>query len=261
MVIDGKVIAEKIYEGLRALPAPSQKLIAVLVGGTPDSVSFVSQKEKTAQALRVRFQRVDLKQDIHEEELLSVLQSFSNDNDVGGIILQLPLPEHINIIKALSALDCRKDIDVLNVSKQCLKLMSPTAGALQQVLKELQFDLSGKNVALIGQGKLVGQPIAAFLRGKVGQLHLYDKEHFKSEVLLGADLVITGVGMPGLIRPEMLKTDAVVIDFGYTYMHGVPQGDFAPPDEPSDIGYTPTPGGTGPIVVAQLFVNFYAIVK
>lgn len=261
MVIDGKAIAEKIYIELRALPVPSQALAAVLVGDAPDSKAFIEQKTKAAKALGVRFERMVLRGDISEEELLSQLTRLSNDNNIGGVILQLPLPKHVDTEKVLPAIDCRKDVDVLNTEKKCLDILPPTVGALARILEELRFELSGKQVAVIGQGRLVGQPICGFLHDKVGKLDLFDKDSFDAAALKSADLIVTGAGKPGLLIPEMLKSDALVIDFGFSLENGKPYGDFLTPEEPSDIRYTPTPGGTGPLVVAQLFANFYAITK
>ncbi|MEK7465602.1 MAG: bifunctional 5,10-methylenetetrahydrofolate dehydrogenase/5,10-methenyltetrahydrofolate cyclohydrolase [Patescibacteria group bacterium] len=130
-----------------------------------------------------------------------------------------------------------------------------TAGAEE---RSVLLELEGKRIAIIGAGFLVGKPIATWLMGKVREIHLLDKGS-DFGVLENADVVISGAGAPGIVKPEMLKEGAVGIDFGYGTKDSHVMGDFDPACERVCSVFTPTPGGTGPILVAQLFQNFYTL--
>ncbi|MBI2278735.1 MAG: bifunctional 5,10-methylenetetrahydrofolate dehydrogenase/5,10-methenyltetrahydrofolate cyclohydrolase [Candidatus Brennerbacteria bacterium] len=285
MVIDGRKIAGEILARLKKCPASNKFLAVILVGDDPASASFVKQKENVARALGVDFRVIRLPQEVSEADLRAKVEELTRDDSpaggCGGVILQLPLPAHINRDRVIAAIPFEKDADNLRGGDLVL---SPAAGVVEEILKIVPTlsrtrDGIGENckienlsMAVVGLGFLVGKPITAWLKGKARELLTLDVSDDLAR-LKDADVVILGVGKAGLVRPEMLKDGALVIDFGYSRAaDGKLHGDFSAsqignwkPARPAgglEIGnlrYTPVPHGTGPILVAKLFENFYVL--
>ena len=274
MIIDGKQIAQTILGRLTQQKAPQKTLVAILVGNNPASISFLKQKENFARELGVDFTLHQYPETISEEELRAEILKLANLESVGGILLQLPLPSGIDRQRTLNIIPPEKDVDVLSetafqaFSVGQSPVLSPAAGVVQEILLTTNYPLSTSKVAVVGaSGFLVGAPVSAWLKGKCKDLILLDIGDDLS-VLTNFDVVISGVGKAGLITPDMVKQNAVVIDFGYdsstslTASNG--KGDFSAEGGPASggdphISYTPTPGGTGPILVAKLLENFYIL--
>jgi methylenetetrahydrofolate dehydrogenase (NADP+)/methenyltetrahydrofolate cyclohydrolase len=268
MMVDGRKIADEILGRLKRKPAPAKFLAAVLVGDNAASESFLKQKEKIARELGVGFQRHRFSGDIGKDALREEIQKIAVDPECGGVIIQLPLPDRAMEQEILDGLPPQKDIDVLGV--RALKafhddrnaIPPPVVGVVQELLASRFTALGTSLVAVVGRGKLVGQPVAAWLKGKTRELIVVD-EGDDLGALSRADLIISGAGVPGLITPAMLKETAFVIDFGYGMRDGKVMGDFDSSSSPFPVPrspfYTPTPGGTGPILVAKLFENFYTL--
>jgi methylenetetrahydrofolate dehydrogenase (NADP+)/methenyltetrahydrofolate cyclohydrolase len=276
MIIDGKKIAEEIIAELKK-SEPFDKLrarkfmAAVLVGEDPSSLSFIKQKEKTAKELRVDFRIYKFPQDLKNDELREEVRKIAEHKTCGGVIVQLPLPEHINRHYVLNVIPREKDIDVLG--ERALgafytgrnPVLPPAVGVVEKILNVSGFKLQDSRVVVVGHGLLVGKPIAIWLIDRTKELYIL---HCNSDfsILKNADVIISGAGEAGLLKPEMLKAGSGVIDFGYDMKDGKICGDFDAlklNDSSSkfqDLGfYTPTPGGTGPILVAKLFENFYKL--
>ncbi len=263
MIIDGKKIAAEIISQLKNKRAPEKALVAVLVGTDESSVRFVRKKSELAAQLGIKFETYYLPNSVSEEMLETEVRKISDREEVGGMIVQLPLPANINRQKILDSIDEKKDIDCLttgNLKKFYsgdFKLVSPTVGALKSILQSLNLlDLKNKQVAVVGAGVLVGKPVTAWLKHQGANVSVIDqntepKERAKS--LKQAEVIISGVGKANLITGNDISPNSIIIDFGY------------PPDiEAESVSkiaahYTPTPGGTGPIVVAELFKNFYQL--
>jgi len=275
MKINGLEIAKKIIENLKSKPRPKKFLAAILVGEDPTSLSFLNQKEKVAKELGVDFRIYQFPENIKNDELRREVNRIANQKPVGGVIVQLPLPEHLNKYYVLNPIPREKDVDVL--SERALgafyngrnPVLPPAVGTIQEIIENCKLKIENLRVAVVGLGFLVGKPITVWLMGKCLEIYLlYKGCDFK--ILKNADLVITGVGQPGLIKPEMLKSGAGVIDFGYSISKSQSanrkaqiRGDFDTERLAiSDVRlafYTPTPGGTGPILVAKIFENFYRL--
>ncbi len=263
MLINGKKIAEIIIAKLKTKPAPQKTLSAILVGEDESSVRFVRKKSELAAELGIKFKTHNLPDSISEENLLFEINKISHDPKVGGIIVQLPLPSHINRQKILNTIDPKKDIDCLtsiNLQKFYsgdFSLVSPTVGTLISILKSLNLSgLKNKPIAVVGAGVLVGEPVAVWLKYQNATVNIINQRSSpeeRNQALKQAEIIVSGVGKRGIIKGEDISAGSVVIDFGY------------PPDiEAESISkiaahYTPTPGGTGPIVVAELFKNFYQL--
>ena len=272
--ISGKEIAKKIIDNLKSQPKPKRTLAAVLIGSNPASISFLKQKQKIAEELGVEFKIYEFnsEQRTTNNELRTEVEKLAKQEKIGGIIIQLPLPDHINRQDILNIVPQEKDVDVLNEFNQN-QILPPAVGVVEEIIRNLKLKIKNYRVAVVGLGFLVGKPISEWLKDKCAELYLLDIGSDFS-MLKNADLVISGVGKAGLIKPEMLKDEVIVIDFGYgidhetwSMKHGTKNeklkiyGDF---DASSSMlhasgFYTPTPGGTGPILVAKLFENFYKL--
>jgi methylenetetrahydrofolate dehydrogenase (NADP+)/methenyltetrahydrofolate cyclohydrolase len=260
MIIDGNTIAQKVLDELRLVPVPDKQLAAVLVGDDAASLSFLKQKQKTAESLSVKFVLYQLADTLSQEELVARVAAISADEKVGGMIVQLPLPKQYDRVAVLNAISIGKDVDVLN--GEATKVLAPAAAALKRVLKEINFDTTGKNAVVIGSGLLIGRPVVNWLADKTQSVSIINRGGYNAESLREADLVVTGTGVSGLVRGEHLKKGAVVIDFGYgRNAKGELEGDVDFESSKDIASYlTPTRGGMGPIVVAMLFSNFYRLV-
>jgi methylenetetrahydrofolate dehydrogenase (NADP+) / methenyltetrahydrofolate cyclohydrolase len=271
MVIDGRKIAKEILERLATEPRPDKFMAAVLVGEDKSSVSFLAQKEKIAKQLGIDFRWYRFPIDIKNDELRGEVGDIAKHKTCGGVIVQLPLPEHLNWYYVLNAIPPEKDVDVLGDRALGAfyagrsRVLPPSVGVVEEVLKSLgehvepdvaKFTKLEKSaVAVIGLGLLVGRPISTWIMRRAKETFLL-RSTSDLAILKQADLVISGVGKSGLITPEMLKDGAGVIDFGYD--GGA--GDFDGTTASAKVGFsTPTPGGTGPILVAKLFENFYKL--
>lgn len=263
MIVDGKKIAEEIIAELKKLPKPKKFLAAFLIGENPASVSFLKQKEQVAKELGIDFRLYKFPSEIKQDELRKEILKIVEHKTCGGAIVQLFLPEHINKHYVLNVIPREKDIDVLGeraLGAFCVgrnSVLPPAVGVVDTILKTQNFKLKTLQVAVLGLGFLVGKPIATWLMGQAQEIILLD-EGSDLKLLSEADLVISGVGKANLFNAKDLKENALVIDFGYSVQDAKISGDF----NTSEVGnylYTPTPGGTGPILVAKLFENFYRL--
>lgn len=268
MIIDGRKIAENIILELKTQKKPEKSLAAILAGDNAQSESFLKQKEKIASQLGIDFRLIGLSGEISEFEVIKEIEKLNSDKSVGGIILQLPLPLHMNRDKIIAAIDFKKDVDALNPKTKLV--LPPAVETVKEILNSIFCVLNSKIVAVVGsKGFLVGKPISEWLVEKCKKLILVDIGDDLIQIK-EADIVISGTGKPCLIKPELLKDNAVVIDFGYGLVHprtykvgerasGKLKGDFLAEGDLKNICYTPTPGGTGPILVAEIFKNFYKL--
>jgi len=259
MLIDGAKIAENILRQLAKQSVPDKELAAVIVGDDSASLSFLRQKQRAAESLGVKFRIYQCDEAMAESTLIEKIASLSADPKIGGVIVQLPLPKKFDRVAVLNAIGIEKDIDVLN--GETSRILAPAAGALKRMLEEIKFDVTDKSVVVVGSGLLIGRPVTTWLMGQARSLTVVNRGGYDPAVLRTADLVVTGTGVPRLIRGEHLKRGSVVFDFGYgrdeaNELAGDVDGKSA---NKVAAWVTPTPGGTGPVVVAQLFANFYQV--
>jgi len=280
MEIDGKKIAAGIIAELKNKPIPKKFLAAVVIGEDKASFGFLKKKEEIAKELGVDFRIYNLPADYNNDKAREEVLKIAKHKTCGGVLVQLPLPEHLNKHYVVNVIPREKDVDVLG--ERALGafyngrnlVLPPAVETVKRIILNSKFDILNSIVAIIGTGFLTGKPIAVWLMGRVRELYILD-EGSDFSVLKNADLVISGVGKPGILKPEMLKEGAGMVDFGYgkrdanIQMHANDTnkkpsilGDLDTSDE-SELKklafYTPTPGGTGPILVAELFSNFYKL--
>lgn len=267
-IVNGKQVAAEIVARLRSGPPPERFLAAVLVGDDKSSVSFLAQKEKTARDLGVDFRLYRFPATLTKDDLRRETGKIAAHATCGGAIIQLPLPNGTDPQYVLNVIPPEKDADVL--SERALgafsvgrsRVLPPAVGVVEEILTERKIAIAESSVAILGLGVLVGRPIANWIMRRAKQTFLL-RSTSDLGLLRGADIVIAGTGKAGLVTPDLLGQGAGVIDFGYGSLDGKYAGDFDARTlamAPGKSGwYTPTPGGTGPILVAKLFENFYRL--
>ena len=280
MILDGRALAEKIVSGLKGEYGRLSKrpsLAALMIGDDVVIARFIAQKKKIAGELGVDFRAYEYPADISTNELRKRIAAVVHDADPDGIIIQLPLPGHINQQYILNSVPPEKDVDVLSaravgdfaVGKS--KVLPPVVGAIKALFDEYGIDYRSKHVAVVGAGTLVGKPVAVWLANERVLFMVVDENTPDiTPFVKGADIIITGVGKPGLITGDMVKEGAVVIDAGTSESAGsssvlgagklVGDADFDSVSKKASY-ITPVPGGVGPLTVAMIYTNLLALAK
>ncbi|MDD4931194.1 MAG: bifunctional 5,10-methylenetetrahydrofolate dehydrogenase/5,10-methenyltetrahydrofolate cyclohydrolase [Candidatus Colwellbacteria bacterium] len=258
--IDGRKIADKIADELIIRGAPEKYFAAIIVGNDPASLKFVERKRMFAEKIGVDFNVFKMEDDSSTEDIALKIGVLSDDSACGGVMVQLPLPMKVEKNIVLAAIPKEKDADALIFNDDPNDLVIPPAAAVvSKILESEHADILNVKMAVIGMGSLVGRPVADFFSGKCAALWKIDKGDDVTPIS-EADVVVLGTGQPRLISSDILKDGAIVIDFGCAFdEEGKICGDFDQKETQKDIRYTPTPGGTGPILIAELFDNFYRI--
>lgn len=254
MILYGKPVAEKIYEKIEAeIKGFREKplLAIILVGNDPASLAYVHLKERIAQKLGLGFKLYHFTETASQKELEDLIHTLNIDELVSGIVVQLPLPKNIDTEKIIGLVDKNKDIDGF-----LGKFPAPTAQAILDILDYYHIDLSQKKIVIVGHGRLVGAPLEKMLKNKNIDTIICDSrtQNLKDQTMK-ADVLISATGVPGLILPEMLRSDTIVIDAGSSEANGKMVGDISSEVYEKIQNYTPNPGGVGPVTVAELFLN------
>lgn len=229
-------------------------LAVVLVGNNPVSLHFVTQKEKTALGMGCKLELFRIKNNAPQIRVISLIEKLNKDKRISGIIVQLPLPSKCNTEQVVAAIRRSKDID--NLRGDAL-FIPPTVQAIWQIMAECKSqDAKRKKILIVGYGRLVGKPLHAFLKKKgfkkISLADIYTKN--LDELTLGADIIVSGVGKPNLIKN--VKKGAIVIDAGSSPYKGKIVGDVDFERVSKKARFiTPVPGGVGPLTVAYLFKN------
>ncbi|MBU0480144.1 MAG: bifunctional methylenetetrahydrofolate dehydrogenase/methenyltetrahydrofolate cyclohydrolase FolD [Proteobacteria bacterium] len=279
-IISGVEIAKAIREELTAEVAELKEkhnitpgLVTILVGEDPASVSYVTAKGKTAKAIGIYSEQVDLAADTSEEELLATIEKYNHDDKIHGILVQLPLPKHIDEGKVLYALDPNKDVDgfhPVNVGKMVLGeqcFLPCTPHGILEMLERSGVKTSGAEVVILGRSNIVGKPMANLMLQKraagnatVTLCHTRTKDtdfHTKR-----ADILIAAVGVPNLVKADQVKDGVVIIDVGVNRIGMSESGkailagdvEFETVKEKASF-ITPVPGGVGPMTITMLMKN------
>lgn len=269
-LLDGKKLAKKIESSI-ATEVEELKdkgvvpgLAAILVGDDPASHTYVSMKEKSCKNAGFYSIVHKMPNSISQDEIIDTIKMINNNPRIDGILIQLPLPEHIDTTKILEVVDPKKDVDGFhpyNMGRvvENLPAFAPcTPVGVMEVFKEYNINLEGKDVCVVGASNIVGKPMAALLlnaNATVTVTHIYTKDLAKHTK--AADIVIVGVGVPNLIKEDMVKDGAIVIDIGINRLEsGKLVGDVDFENVSKKCSYiTPVPGGVGPMTIAMLLSN------
>lgn len=254
-------VLERVSDGVSRLPRPP-RLVFVRVGEDPASASYVRSKERSARKTGIEASTTVRPEGTSQAELEHLLRELSATDDIDGILLQLPLPAGLDAARAIACIAPDKDVDGLHpVNVGHLWNGDPglfpcTALGLLELLDHYEVEISGREVTIVGRSQLVGKPAAAlFLRRNATVTVAHSRTVDLAEVTRRADIIVAAVGVPGLIKPEMVRPGATVLDVGLTRVDGRIHGDVDPEVARVAVALTPMPGGTGLMTVAMLLVN------
>ncbi len=270
MIIDGRAIARQLNEHTAARVsklASAPLLCDVVVGDDPASLSYVGIKQRTAEKYGLQFRLEHLPQSASTEEVIAAIENVQKEENLCGLIVQLPLPQNLDSQKILSAINPKVDVDLIypqNAQKFYqgeATLVPPTAGAILHILDSLNEDFGSMKFVVVGQGELVGKPITYLLKQKGYQVEVVTRETKDSEQIISqADIIISGAGQPGLIGGNFIRDGAIVIDAGTSESGGSITGDVDFQSVSSKARFiTPVPGGVGPVTVAKLLENVVTV--
>ncbi len=263
----GKPVAESVYAELRGRLAELNfvpSLHVIRLGEDPASVAYVRLKAKRAKALGLRSTVHVLDEDTPERELLELIAALNRDDDVDGILVQLPLPAHIDVRRVLEAIDPAKDVDGFHpVNVVRLWSQGPGVGIVPctpagviRLLKHYGVTIAGKRAVVVGRSNIVGKPMAALLLYENATVTVaHSRTRDLAAHLREAELVVSAVGRPHYLKPEMLCPGAVVVDVAVVRTEEGLVGDADPAVADVASKLTPVPGGVGPMTVAMLLKN------
>lgn len=267
MIIDGRSIANAIlvdlWEKTKKL-SKKPKLSVILLGASAASLSYIKQKERSSVIAGIDFELRQMSVDTTEAELIKNIQELNEDNQINGIIVQLPLPHHIDTNTIIETIDPRKDVDGFtsqNIGKLFLgttELVSCTPKGVMRLLRESEIKICWENIVMIGKSNIVGKPLSLLLMNAGWTVTVCHKDTKNlEEFTKNADIIIIAAGCPGLLQKDMVRPGVTIIDVGFTLVDGKIRGDsdFEALEPISLI--TPVPGGVGPMTVAMLMENTY----
>ncbi len=271
-IIDGRKIKDEILEEIKegVLSLPFTPIFCdILVGNDSVSASYVRIKSKIASQVEIKFRTAEFKESVTTEELIEEIENLNKVPHMCGIIIQLPLPSHIDKRMVLDAIlpsldvDCLGTVNSENFYRNEGEIGYPTALACIKILDSLNLDLSKKKILILGQGSLVGLPVTHLLKSKGLEVVTVDSKTNNSELLIkNADVIISAIGKAKYINGSMIKEGAIIIDAGTSEDNGAVVGDV---DLESVMGVasfvSPTPGGVGPVTVAMLLRNVLQVAR
>lgn len=267
--IDGSSLAKKYRNEIKTETLGLDRavgLAVILVGENPASKLYVASKEKACAEVGFYSEKYLLAEDVTEEELLSLIEDLNQKDTIDGILVQLPLPTHIDEEKVINTIAVSKDVDGFsreNIARLVLneKALEPcTPKGVIALLESMQVDFSGKNAVVIGRSHIVGKPVAQMLTNRNATVTIcHSKTKNLDDFLQNADIVVVAIGKVDFLKPDKLKEGAYVIDVGINRnLEGKVSGDVdyqAFEESLKHFYVTPVPGGVGPMTIAMLLKN------
>lgn len=275
-IIDGKALAKKIRMELKEEVEKLKKknifpkLAVIMVGEDKASKVYVRNKSKACEEIGVEYEEFLLNDDTKMEDLLNLIEELNNRPDINGILLQSPIPKHLDINKAFNKIDYRKDVDGFNpvnvgklvIGEDCF--ISCTPFGVMKMLEEYGIEIEGKNAVVVGRSNIVGKPLAQCLLKKNATVTIcHSRTKNIHEITNNADILVAALGKPKYIKENMVKEGAVVIDIGINRGDdGKLVGDVDFENVSKKASYiTPVPGGVGPMTIAMLMNNVVKAAK
>lgn len=276
-IINGKLVSKNIREELtsdiadfKASFGVTPGLAVIMVGDNPASAVYVRNKHRACGEVGIKSYQIELPENTSEEELLSRIDELNGDENVHGILVQLPLPKHINEEKVINRISPDKDVDAfhpVNVGKIMIgnySFLPCTPAGIMELLAHYNVDISGKRCVVIGRSNIVGKPMALLLLEKHGTVTVcHSRTKNLAEITKEADILVVAIGKAGFLTADMVKPGAVVIDVGINRLDdGKLAGDVAF-DSVFGIAslITPVPGGVGPMTITMLLKNTLTAAK
>lgn len=276
-IIDGKALSEKILIEIEKEHSELEKkvgrkagLAVIIVGENSASQIYVRNKIKACERVGFYSETIRLDENITEENLLSEIKKLNNNSNIDGILVQLPLPEHIDELNIVNAISAEKDVDgfhTTNIGKMMIGdesgFLPCTPAGVIQMFEEYNIDLKGKDVLVIGQSNIVGKPMTLLLIKKRATVQVCNsKTKNLSEKLQKADVIVAAAGSPKLIKATDVKEGVVIIDVGINRVDGKLCGDVDFEEVSKKASFiTPVPGGVGPMTIAMLIKNTFKSYK
>ena len=269
-ILDGKAVSLKVKESIKVRADELKKfgveptLAVVLVGEDKASQTYVRAKEKACNEYGIKSMAHRLSENTTQNELLALINVLNLDDSIHGILVQLPLPKHIDTNVVLAAIDPRKDVDgfhAVNVGKLVSGLdgfVPCTPLGVMEILKEYGIEVAGLNAVVIGRSNIVGKPMANLLLNASATVTVtHSKTKNLKEICKNADLIVAAIGKPFFLKADMVKDGAVVVDVGINRLDdGRLVGDVDFDEVAPKCSYiTPVPGGVGPMTIAMLLNN------
>lgn len=270
VIIDGKALSAQIRENLKEdVAAFTEKynitpgLAVILAGNDSASALYVKNKIKGCEQTGIKSFSYYLPEDVSEKEIFDLIDTLNNDKNVHGILVQLPVPKHINEQKVLERIDYKKDVDgihAMNIGNLVLgrdTIYSCTPLGCIKMIKSQGIDIAGKNAVVVGRSNIVGKPLALLLLQENATVTIcHSKTKDLKEKCLAADILCVAIGRADFIKGDMIKKGAVVIDVGMNKKEGKFCGDVDFAQAEKRAGYiTPVPGGVGPMTITMLLNN------
>jgi methylenetetrahydrofolate dehydrogenase (NADP+)/methenyltetrahydrofolate cyclohydrolase len=262
MVIDGKAIAIDILESVatevtKLSRAP--RMDAVTCAPNFETKKYLQMKKQKATSVGIVLKVTELSVDSTTEDIIRCVKTIAKESD--GIVIQLPLPNHIDREKVLAEIPVTKDPDGFYYGSSDLALMPPVVGAIDEISRREKIDWRGKQVVIMGMGRLVGIPATQYAKQAGAIVSVLTKDTYDENILSKADIVVSGIGQPHFIKPENIKEGVVIFDAGTSEEGGVLMGDVDPRVASKASLLTPVPGGIGPITIAYLLRNLVELVR
>ena len=275
--IDGKAFSQTVLEKIKGEHSQLKEkygkpagLAVVIVGNNPASQVYVKNKIRACEDVGFYSENIELDENISEKELLQEIDKLNKNDRIDGILVQLPLPAHINELKIIDSISPEKDVDgfhVSNIGKMVIGdetgFLSCTPYGIMQLLEEYKIEISGKDAVIIGRSNIVGKPMALMLIQKGATVQICNSRTKDLRKKLNkADIIIVAAGVPKLLKKEDVKEGAVVIDVGINRVDGKICGDVDYEEVAEKTSYiTPVPGGVGPMTIASLIKNTFKSYK
>ncbi|MDE6731486.1 MAG: bifunctional methylenetetrahydrofolate dehydrogenase/methenyltetrahydrofolate cyclohydrolase FolD [Oscillospiraceae bacterium] len=272
-IIDGKAVSAAVKEQVRAeieRDCIKAGLAVVIVGDDPASRVYVNNKKKACELCGIKSFEYALPAETTQEELLELVDTLNNDDNVDGILVQLPLPKHLDEGAVIERISPKKDVDAFhesNVGKIMIgsyAFLPCTPAGCMELIHSTGVDVAGKECVVIGRSNIVGKPMAMLLLHENGTVTVcHSKTKNLAEVCARADILVAAVGRPNFVTADMVKEGAVVIDVGINRLeNGKLCGDVKFDEVSEKAGWiTPVPGGVGPMTIAMLMKNTLTAAK
>lgn len=261
MIVDGKKIAGEIYSDIKNSLSESHKhpcLTVFACAPNAETKKYMELKKRRASELGVDVLVIELDADTSTEKAVEAV--LSADASADGVIVQLPFPPQVDAEALLSAIPKELDIDNINYAGEETDVLPPVVGAIAEIAKRHDVDFAGKNVVVIGRGRLVGKPATLWAKSQGAVVTVIDKDtEDAGSIMREADIIISGAGVPSLITPDKIKDGVVIFDAGTSEEGGELKGDADQACASKCSLFTPVPGGVGPITIAILLRNLVTL--
>lgn len=263
MIIDGKQLAEDILAEVKTkvskLQAKKPVLCAITCAPNFETKKYLEMKKRKAAAVGITLNVVELPATAKTEQVVECVQKMAAQSD--GVVVQLPLPEHIHKDTVLAAVPPEKDPDGFSYGEKRDRILPPVVAAIDEISKVSLIEWKNKKVVILGQGTLVGKPMARYARKQGAKVRVYEEDNLDVSSLKTAEIIVSGIGKPAFITPDMLSAGVITFDAGTSEDGGELVGDFHPDVAQVASLFTPVPGGIGPMTIALLLRNLVGLIR